>query len=408
MRFLHAADLHLGSALPGFRARSPGDVPEDVDAPLAAFDNMLDLARREEVDFLVIAGDLYDGEWKDFRLGLDVADRLRRLGKPCFVLRGNHDAASVIPRSLPLPQNVREFGSSHCGTLDLPELGVALHGQSFRDRAVTEDLSLGYCPPTPQMFNIGVLHTSAEDRGVHDTYAPCSVASLATRGYDYWALGHIHQRREVLPAPWIVFPGNTQGRHIREAGQKGCSIVTVRDGRVAEVRHHDLDVVRWARVEVDMSGATVHDIGHRLEGALARAFDTAGRARALAARIELVGETEDSARLRDNETALIENAVEIAVNLGGQLWLERLRVRTTPPGGGAAPPGNLDELRRRFFEALPKAEAELVVDMRRLRGDLPDPARAEAELPLDAAALAEFAEEAWAMVAQRLGAGDEE
>ncbi len=83
-------------------------------------------------------------------------------------------------------------------------------------------------------------------------------------------------------------------------------------------------------------------------------------------------------------------------------------MRTTPPGGGAAPPGNLDELRRRFFEALPKAEAELVVDMRRLRGDLPDPARAEAELPLDAAALAEFAEEAWAMVAQRLGAGDEE
>jgi len=407
MKFLHAADLHLGSALPGFRGRSPGAVPAEVDAPLRAFDNMLELAERQGVDFLVIAGDLYDGEWKDFSTGLYVADRLRRWGKPCFLLRGNHDAASIIPHRLKLPENIREFGSDRCETVKIEGLGVALHGHSFPNRAVPQDLSAAYCPRSEGMFNIGVLHTSAEGAEGHDTYAPCTVAQLAARGYEYWALGHVHQRRELLRAgPWIVFPGNTQGRHAKETGPKGCSVVTVRDGRVAEVRHHDLDVVRWARVAVDLTGAGFLDVHDRLERALGPALDEAGAGRALAARIEVVGETEAHARLRDDAENLLREALQTAVNIGRQLWVERLAVRTAPrrEDDAAEPVAELGELRRRFFESLPEAEGELLAELRRLRGEVPHPAREDLAVPEDAAALAELAADAWALVEHRLSA----
>jgi len=406
MKFLHAADLHLGSALPGFGTRrTPGDVPEDVDAPLAAFENMLELARREDVAFVVIAGDLYDGEWKDFALGLQVTARLRTLGRPCFILRGNHDALSIIPSRLRLPDNVREFGGERCETVALPALDVALHGHSFPERAVPHDLSGAYCPPSPGMLNIGVLHTSAEGAEGHDTYAPCSIGALAGRGYDYWALGHIHARRELRREPWIVFPGNTQGRHVRETGAKGCTIVTVEDRRVVAAKHHDLDVVRWARIEVDVTAAHLHDIATRLEAALEPHLRDAGAGRALAARIDLVGETSHDAQLRDRAEALLADALNAAQNLGGQLWVERLAVRTTPPGTVTAR-ADLEPLRRLFLGALPEVEHDLLDELRQLRAALPAQFREAADLPADLDALRRRAGEAWEMVALRLGAED--
>ena len=190
---------------------------------------------------------------------------MRRLGRPCFLLRGNHDARSVITRNLKLPANVREFSSRTCETILLPEIGVALHGRSFPNRAVPEDLSASYPAASTGMLNIGVLHTSAEDPGEHETYAPCSVAALTLKGYDYWALGHIHARRVLSERPWIVFPGNLQGRHPKESGAKGCTLVTVEDGAVAAVEHRAVDVLRWTTLEVDAGGADVVTLTGRIE-----------------------------------------------------------------------------------------------------------------------------------------------
>src|ERR1700750_640317 len=114
MKFLHAADIHLDSPLAGLLARD--DLPGAVrrHAPRRAFAAMIDLALAEDAAFVVIAGDLYDGDWKDFSTGLFFADEMRRLRRPCFLLRGNHDARSLITRNLPLPANVREFSSRTC------------------------------------------------------------------------------------------------------------------------------------------------------------------------------------------------------------------------------------------------------------------------------------------------------
>ena len=276
MKFIHAADIHLDSPLAGLMRRD--DVPGHVthDATRRAFTNLIDLAITENVAFVLIAGDLYDSNWRDFNTGLFFAREMRRLDRPCILIRGNHDASAVLTRHLHPPPNVTVLSARKVETCVLEAHGVAIHGQSFPSRAVTEDLSAAYPPPRAGLFNIGLLHTSAEDPGEHETYAPCRVESLAVKGYDYWALGHIHARRTLHERPWIVFPGNIQGRHVRESGAKGCALVEVRHGRVESVEHRATDVLRWAQIAVDLDGAaTAEEIALRLRFALSEAQDAA-------------------------------------------------------------------------------------------------------------------------------------
>src|SRR6185503_3935857 len=144
----------------------------------------------------------------------------------------------------------------------LKEHKIALHGQSFRTRELLDNLVPGYPAPTPGWLNIGVLHTALEGDAEHATYAPCSAAELIAKGYDYWALGHVHAHRIVHREPWIVFPGNLQGRKSNETGPKGAVMVTVEDGRIREVERVLSDVVRWAHLEVDVSASA--DAAHAL------------------------------------------------------------------------------------------------------------------------------------------------
>ncbi|TGG78310.1 MAG: DNA repair exonuclease, partial [Aphanocapsa feldmannii 288cV] len=148
---------------------------------------------------LIIAGDLYDGPWRDCNTGLFFAKqmgRLKQAGIPVFVLHGNHDAESQIARQLklPLPDNVQVFDAQKAQTFQLDKLNVALHGQSFREKAVTDNLVPDYPTPVQDAFNIGVLHTALDGMSDHAKYAPCSLPELVAKGYDYWALGHVHQR----------------------------------------------------------------------------------------------------------------------------------------------------------------------------------------------------------------------
>lgn len=407
MKFLHAADIHLDSPLAGLRARD--DLPDEVirHCTRRAFVNMIDLAIAEDVAFVVIAGDLYDGDWKDFSSGLFFAEQMQRLGRSCFLLRGNHDARSVITRSLRLPSNVREFSSRTCETFQLPELGVALHGHSFPNRAVPEDLSEGYRDRVDGMLNIGVLHTSAEDPGEHETYAPCRVPALTLKGYDYWALGHIHGRRVLSERPWIVFPGNLQGRHPRETGPKGCTLVSAEDGKVVAVEHRTVDVVRWSNLEVDASGLDVASLTGRIAEATRASLDQSD-SRPLLARVTLTGATELHAALLNDTDRVAAECRNVAIEAGGQLWVESVRVQTRPLVQDTT--DTLTPLRAAFTAGLedPQLMAELLEEFSALRQKLPAPARAELDLPEDAEALRGFAEDAWQIAADALAAAEPE
>ena len=233
--FIHAADLHLGSPLSSLATRDADLARRLASAGRQAFEDLVSQAIERAVAFVVVAGDVYDGDWADTTIGLFFARqvaRLDRAGIPTVLVRGNHDAESVITRSITLPAWVHVFPSARASTLRLDALRVAIHGRSFQGRAVEENLSLTYPAAVAGWFNLGVLHTSCTGHAAHETYAPCSVADLAARGYESWALGHIHEYAELSRDPWIVFPGNLQGRSVRECGEKGAVVVDVADGRV--------------------------------------------------------------------------------------------------------------------------------------------------------------------------------
>ena len=379
-RFFHAADIHLDSPLTGL-AGIEGRVAERIrSAPRGAFEALVDRATQEQVDFLVIAGDLYDGTWRDYKTGLFFAEQMGQLnqaGIPVFVVHGNHDAESQITRPLALPDNVRVFGARKAQTFQLDKLSVALHGQSFREKAVTDNLVPDYPAPVEGVFNIGVLHTALGGMGAHANYAPCSLPELMAKGYDYWALGHVHQGQVLNERPHVVFPGNLQGRHVREVGPKGACLVSVEDGQVVEVAALSFDVVRWAVLDVDVevAGSTV-DVVDLMRQALARGVASAD-GRLLSARIVLQGRTELHSQLVTDVDTLTAEARAGALGLGDEVaWVERVAVRTTPvadTAGLAAREDALGDLQRMLKEAIVDEEllGQIKSDIGQLIAKLP-------------------------------------
>lgn len=333
-RFLHAADIHLDSPLHGL-SRYEGLPVEDIrSATRAAFDNLVQFAIDEAVDFVVLAGDLFDGDWRDMGTGLYFArmmGSLNQVGIPAFVLAGNHDAASVISRTVPWPPNVRLFEARRPETHRLPDLAVAVHGQSFSTPAVTDNLVLAYPLAEEHYFNIGMLHTALAGRQGHADYAPCSVDDLRSRGYDYWALGHVHEFEIVSTEPHVVFPGNVQGRTIRETGPKGAVIVTVVDTEVTSVERVELDVLRWVRLDVNCTGAVDDAVADLIRTELGRLHGGNGSGRPLVTRVTLSGEMSEAGALHDRASTLRDDIRAIAAAISAELYVEKVKVMVTEP-----------------------------------------------------------------------------
>lgn len=332
MRFIHTSDIHLDSPLQGLEAHEDAPVNAIRGATRQAFDNLIDLAVEEKVDFVLIAGDLYDGDWKDYNTGLFFAGRmglLQRAGIRVFIVSGNHDAASQITRVMPLPANVTLFSSRKPQSVQLDDLGVIIHGQSYSSRAVTENLAAQYPHRAANFFNIGMLHTSLTGREGHADYAPCTVDELKAKGYDYWALGHVHKREVVAEEdPWIIFPGNIQGRHIREAGVKGATLVTVEDGRIVEVKERELDVLRWAVCHADLSECETQEAVYEQVRTAMEKEQGLAAGKTLALRLRLEGTSPLHAELHARSIHWGEEFRGIAAGFG-DVWLEKTQLRTS-------------------------------------------------------------------------------
>ncbi|WP_165229626.1 metallophosphoesterase family protein [Aquisphaera insulae] len=362
-KFLHAADIHLDSPQRGLDRYEGAPVEECRGATRRALENLVELAMAEKVAFVVVAGDLYDGDWPDYNTGLFFGKqmlRLRDAGINVYMIRGNHDAQNKMTRDLKLADNVKMFDHESPGTMVIDDLGVAIHAQSFARQAVWDNLARAYPRRVAGCFNLGLLHTGVDGREGHDSYAPCTLDDLRTREYAYWALGHIHKREVLIEDdPWIVFPGNIQGRHARETGPKGCMLVTVDPHlEVASAEPRWLDVVRWEGCKLDASGdrdgdAVVARFNDELGGRLA---GDDGRLRAI--RVEVIGTSPAHAALASQAAKWTNEIRRAAIDAGdGRVWVEKVIFRTSPPR----------ELSEDLLADAPLAELAAFLD--ELRGD---------------------------------------
>ncbi|GAA5510747.1 DNA repair exonuclease [Novipirellula caenicola] len=340
-RILHAADIHLDSPLQNLESYEDAPVDQIRGASRRALENLVRLAIDEEVDLVVIAGDLYDGDWRDQNTGLFFvaqAAKLTRAGIPLVVIRGNHDAQNIMTSSLPLPKNPDGseimLAAEKVDCRIFESIGVAVHGRSFRKKAETEDLSKTYPKPLSGMFNLGLLHTSLTGAEGHDNYSPCKPAELTAKEYDYWALGHIHIRGEhgTEDGAPIVFSGNIQGRHIRESGEKGCVIIDINSRGKCTRTFHPLDVVRWESFEINAAKIEhVDDIIEEYEQWLQQTVKTI-EDRLLVSRVSIVGDTPLHNALHQSRRRLEASLRATAITHGaGQAWMEKFRLRTSTP-----------------------------------------------------------------------------
>ncbi|MEM6848744.1 MAG: DNA repair exonuclease [Pseudomonadota bacterium] len=339
-RFVHAGDLHLDS--PQRTLADLNDPRADVlrEASRRAFTEVVAEAIRRDVDAVLIAGDLWDGDWRDVSAGLFVQDKLAELADhriAAVAILGNHDAESAVTSRVREVPHLHLLPSNAPASVDLG--GAVVHGQSFAQPAVLENLAQNYPDAWPGRINIGLLYTALEGDARHAPYAPCSLADLAARGYHYWALGHVHQRqivREGTPADGgtVAYCGVLQGRDIGETGVKGAWYGEATLGGVS-LTPIDLPFVVWERLRVDMAGsadplATIGAAVDELRGKLDQAVGLC------VVRVELVGESalHDGLPLRAQE---LRERAEEAMGSAGRLMLERVKIATRPVPGGDAP-----------------------------------------------------------------------
>lgn len=336
IRFIHTADVHLDSPLVGLSAYEDAPAERLRGATRQAFEELVDRAIEEQVHFMVIAGDLYDGDWRDYNTGLFFSrqmGRLDRAGIPVFVLFGNHDAESEMTKRLRLPQNVKTFAANKPQTHLLEQYKVALHGQSFKEKETLDNLAFTYAPAVPNYTNIGVLHTALQGGfSNHKTYAPCTVDELHGKGYQYWALGHVHQYQQWDAQSTIVFPGNLQGRHARETGQKGAVLVTAHDNGHIEVERLPIDILRWESLSVDVSACRdTDDVAARVGKALESMLGSDGHV-PRAVRVALTGRTPAHGVLTSRPGEVRAQVLaQIAAIDNDRLWLEKVVPQTQGP-----------------------------------------------------------------------------
>ena len=382
-KFLHAADLHLDSPLQGLAAKSAGLAERIEDASRRALDQLVDTAVTEGCRFVVLAGDIFDGELRNIKTGLYFVSRMRRLseaGIAVFIVLGNHDAANGFLDKLKFAEDVHVFSKRKAESIRLSDVGAVIHGRSFPQEDVRENLARNYPAAEPGLFNIGVLHTACQgSEAYHAPYAPCSLEELVNHGYDYWALGHVHASAVLSERPYVAYPGNLQGRHIRETGPKGAFLVTVEDKEVVDLEHRALDVCRWTVADIDISGcANRAELVARTREHLRSAIGEA-EGRAIAVRVRIAGESSLSDVIALDLQGLREDILAAAAAVSDDIWIERITFAArSSVAADAMEAGTAGILAQELLDLPPEAlPANLELILSELRDKLPGGARAE-------------------------------
>lgn len=341
--FIHAADLHLDSPFRGVSASATEhrDIVETLRAATwSAFDSLITLCQKEQAAFLLLAGDVYDATDRSLRAQLRLRDGLVRLGEAgiqTFWVHGNHDPADSHQAGIAWPDTVQRFDSDTPETREATHGGTAvaeITGASHPGRSERRNLAGKMTPGSTGLLQIALLHANVGAAGSHANYAPCNLADLRDAGFDYWALGHVHEHAVLARAPHVVYPGSLQGLSVREPGPRGCVVATAdTDTRQIKTRFCPLDSVRWAVIELPVTGLRTADVvEQQLQAAIDRELVAAG-GRPLVARTVLTGESEMWRDLQNpfEREGILERLRDWAVTLDPWVWIQDLKAACRPP-----------------------------------------------------------------------------
>jgi DNA repair exonuclease SbcCD nuclease subunit len=368
---VHAADLHLDAPFAGVDASDARVRAGLVASTAEAFERVVSLCIAEDVDFLLISGDVYDDP-RSFNAQLCFQQQTKRLDDAdidVFVVEGNHDPEIARPRDLRLPDNVHYFSTREVERVVVERDGeefCTLYGRGYARGVETADLAKDFARSGEDAVAIGVLHTNVGGREGFEDYAPASMDDLRAARMDYWALGHIHKPEVLSESPAIVYAGCPQGRSPKEDGVRGCYLVKI-DGGHAEFSFHPTCSIVWVRRTVDASDLeTVEDV----RGAVRDACDAARLAadgRPAILRIELTGRTEAHRSLVRGTVLpdLLRDARDEQMSDRPWVWIERLTDKT-------AAALEIERLRESqdFDGDLVRLTDELVADPAALRAEI--------------------------------------
>ena len=332
-RFIHAADLHLDSPFVGIRAFAPENVASALhDATFRAYEEIVRLCIEEQVDALLVAGDVYDSADRSLRAQLKFVSGLKQLsdaGIRSFVCHGNHDPLDGWEARLDYPPGCTRFGAGFQTVPvfeDDPKRAV-VYGISYPTRDVYDNLVRGFGKVDTDSFSIGLMHANVNSNGEHAPYAACSLDDLQLSQINYWALGHVHSRQILREgSPTVVYPGNPQGRHPNESGARGVYLVEVDSDRNVHLDFRAMDCVRWERSGLDISSLeTEQDLIEALDQLISNARDDAG-GRAVVLRIALTGRSSLHGALRQPGFSedLIANLNDEWAKRSPFAWCERV------------------------------------------------------------------------------------
>lgn len=257
--FIHAADLHLDSPMVGLKSLPATILSRVRESTFTALKKLTAAAIHYQVDFVILAGDLFDGEDRSLRAQSRFRTEMLKLAEkeiPVYVIHGNHDHLNGTWVHLDMPSNVHVFQRDVQTKVLQTKSGEIIHlyGFSYPQRHVFDRKIDEYTKVDGADFHIGILHGNEVGGHEHDNYAPFTVKDLYEKKFDYWALGHIHKRAVLSENPPIIYPGNIQGRNKKEKDAKGFYhvILTDVDAKMDFIEASD---IVWEEATINASSA---------------------------------------------------------------------------------------------------------------------------------------------------------
>jgi exonuclease SbcD len=338
LSFLHAADLHLGSAFQGIHKTNKDVANALRESTYKAFDSIVDHAVHNQVDFVLFAGDIYNQSENNLQPQLRFREGLEKLHdaqiSTCLI-HGNHDPLDGKDRNFKWPDSCHRFPAGptdpHLIYREGDEL-AAVSGISYGRRSVADNLARRYRHKHDHLFSIGLLHANCGALSGHDNYAPCTLEELKSFKFDYWALGHIHKHAVLHPAnPTVIYSGSPQGLNPKETGVHGCYQVSVDENRFVTPQFIPTAGIVWHQDRVDASGwQNEEDAVSALEGRIA-ALGQQFEGKSVVVRLNIQGRTAMH-RWLNNPSHLQDLTRHLRSLIADDpfVWTEGLRVETRP------------------------------------------------------------------------------